>query len=315
MILLTGLGVFGDFDGNNFFKNFNINIGTNYSYADADSYQTGSAAVGKNGITAIEIDWVAGDVNITSTTGDNIMFSETSSRNIDSDLELRYRVANGKLTIKFCKSGGLKLFSTAEKTLNIQIPVNLLLSSFALDNLTVSASSANLEVTRIPAAVFDLHSVSGRVTLSDSTCTKAEVSTTSGGIRVENLTADLLDVHSTSGSVNIGLTNAAKLDISTVSGSITAEGRFETVDSTTTSGSTRIDSTVCPGKLSISSISGSIRLALPDNDGFFASYSTVSGSFKCAFPVVSSGRTATYKSGGAIFDFSTVSGSIKIEVR
>ena len=62
----------------------------------------------------------------------------------------------------------------------------------------------------------------------------------------------------------------------------------------------------------IGTVSGGITLGLPENDGFNARYSSVSGRFNSEFPVEMSGKHGIYKNGDIEISLGTVSGGIKI---
>ena len=63
-------------------------------------------------INRIEIKWVSGTVNVVAYDGDDIVFDEESSRTLDEDNKMRYRIEDGKLSIQFFKSRIFSFFNT-----------------------------------------------------------------------------------------------------------------------------------------------------------------------------------------------------------
>ncbi len=108
---------------------FGLNIGSfsmgSYTYSDPDSYTVGGGST-KETVTAMEIDWVAGEVAILPTDGDEVRIEEDHDGS--DDLALRWRVRHGKLSIKYRKSywGIIRQNQTPEKSLTIYIPRTML---------------------------------------------------------------------------------------------------------------------------------------------------------------------------------------------
>ena len=78
-------------------------IGSVYKYSDSSSYSIGDFSANADEISSIDIEWISGSVNISEYDGDGITVSEDGFD--DEDTKLRYRIKNGKLSIRFVKSG------------------------------------------------------------------------------------------------------------------------------------------------------------------------------------------------------------------
>ncbi len=102
--------------------------GINYHYADDDSYLVGNGTSDKT-VTAIEIEWVAGDITIIPAEDgvETISVSETYDGN-DDDLQMRWRIMDGVLTIRHrAPHWGIGIFNRAkEKNLTVTLPKTML---------------------------------------------------------------------------------------------------------------------------------------------------------------------------------------------
>lgn len=140
----------------------------------------------------------------------------------------------------------------------------------------------------------------------------------SGSVNLDNIKAADIDIDVVSGSVVLSDIDAKTVETDTVSGSVNINGKLDGVAVQTVSGSINVKtSTVPSSKCAFEAISGSIRFTLPENDGFFLSYSSVSGSTSNEFTGFVSDRksksgTNTYKNGDLKISAGTISGSIRI---
>jgi len=67
------------------------------------------------------------------------------------------------------------------------------------------------------------------------------------------------------------------------------------------------------GEVKVSAFSGDVQLFLPEEVGYTATISTLSGDIRNAFPVVSEGKMMTYADGKAVLKIETSSGNIELE--
>ena len=297
--------------GNNIFSRLGWNNGWIDRFTDRTSYSSGGvnadtgeivvsdkASVDATNIKRIKIDWVAGSVNLRVGTSNEIVFSESSYRNLTDRQKMRYTISDsGVLEIHFCEDleNIFNWFSVdanmPAKTLTMEVPASLMAQ---LDKLEIESVSANIDLSGVYGTKVDLSTVSGEIRCADIATQDVELSTTSGGIVCENTTADTLEVDN-------------------VSGSIRAEGEYKQVKADTVSGEIQLALAIAPDSIKANSVSGNIKLALPEGASFSANLDTVSGSLSCAFPGTLGSDLVVVGDGKAEYRFSTVSGNLAIE--
>ena len=301
VVLLTGNNIFSRLGGSEWVENMiDRAVYTSGGYnEDTDSVVVSEEArVAADGIQKIKIDWVAGGINLRVGTSDEIVFSESSYRNLTERQKMRYTVSDsGVLQIHYCENldnifDWFRLDANMPaKTLTMEVPAALIGQLKDLDVETVSAN-------------IDLSGVYGE---------KTELSTVSGEIRCADVAAIELDLDSTSGSIVCENTKANKLDVENVSGSVRAEGEFARIDVESVSGSVNLSLATVPEKLEVDGVSGSITVALPANAAFTARMDSVSGALNCEFEGTLGSDLVVVGGGGAEYRFGTVSGSVNIQ--
>ena len=213
LVLLTGVLLGALLLGGDGFI-FGISLG-GYVYEDADSYNVGNGE-SADAITALDIDWVDGSVSIVPTDGDKITITEDYSGDKD-ELRLRWKVENGRLTVKYRKSGRFGLDKDNRgKALTIGVPRTVL---EAVSKMDIDIVSADLLVTGITVHDADVDMVSGDVMIS-GIFDKLDIDTVSGDIKLEG-SAKNVDVDGTSATIELFLTEIpATVDVDTVSGNV-----------------------------------------------------------------------------------------------
>ena len=292
-VALTGVLLVGLSSG--FFEFGGIHLGSTFSYADSEHYLIGGNSIDKSEISEIEINWVAGEVEVLSYEGSEVVFAEQAGRSLSQEDRMRFLLRDGKLTIQFsAPRTGFRIFSsTPSKRLEVKVPKEL---AGMLSELEVDAISASVRVQGVSGAKTSIETVSGGIGAADLSGQEIQMETVSGSIKAQNL-------------------RASELSTETVSGSTNVTGAFHKAQSNSVSGSVLLESSICPEELEIETVSGAVRVAIPENDGFTARYNTTGGQFACSFPTTGEKKRAVYKDGGAEFSFSTVSGVISIEQR
>lgn len=186
-------------------------------YANAANYTAGAGEAAS--VSSIEIDWIAGAVNVQYGETQAVTFSESTTAELSEDEVMHWWLDGATLHLKFAKSG-YRANNVPQKTLTLTLP-----QSFVLSELDIEAVSANVTVTGISVAKLDIETVSGNVTASGVTAARElDFQTVSG-----NVTADLsalpaeIDCETVSGDMTLMLEQTAPFyaEFETVSGKFT----------------------------------------------------------------------------------------------
>ncbi len=188
-----------------------------------------------------------------------------------------------------------------------------------IEGLNVKCMSGTVRISELSGDKFTVSSVSGTVVLRSISADVLDAGTVSGTLTVEGCSAEKLTAHSVSGTNLCKGFSAEKAELTTVSGSLNAHGNAEKFKISTVSGSASLMVDQCPEKAHMNSVSGSLKIRLPENAGFTASYSSTSGIFRNDFGAdiqadgkrKKSGR-ATFGSGDCKIDMHTTSGSMSV---
>ncbi|MCL1963606.1 MAG: hypothetical protein FWF69_00905, partial [Firmicutes bacterium] len=124
-LILAAVLVIG-LSGGNVFQDLifgDFSIGNSFTFADAEEYTADGASlpVGAS-MDAIEIDWVAGKVNLRFTDTARIVFTEQANRDLKEHERLQYRLKNGRLSIQYCAPYRSLFSSMPSKTLEVEVP-------------------------------------------------------------------------------------------------------------------------------------------------------------------------------------------------
>ena len=152
-------------------------------YDDAEKYTAGGATLEAQ-ITGLEVEWIAGEVQVVYHDGDGISFEEKVTGDLPKDedeeaVQLHYLVEDGTLHIKYAKSGAHHMGNTS-KDLVVSLP-----KSCRLNELEFDGVSANLSVDGIAVRKASCDTVSGQIDLDvDGNLEKLDVDSVSGNITV-----------------------------------------------------------------------------------------------------------------------------------
>ena len=302
VVLLTGQNIFSriGWDGgwlNNFvdhasYSSGGVNTDTNSTIV------SDQAIVPANQVQKIKIDWVSGSIKFVVGTSSDIVFYESSYRDLTDAQKMRYTISsNGTLQIRYCQDldNILNWFSLDQnmpsKDLVVEVPASLI---GTLQDIEVDAVSASVE----------LNGVYGK---------EIEVDTVSGQIYCVNIDVNDLEFDSTSGSIVCENSSADSVSVDNVSGSIQLNGTFDKIDVDTVSGQTKLNCVTVPSRIEADGVSGSITISLPEGASFTANLDSISGSITSDFPGTLGEDRITVGDGSANFRVNTVSGSLRIE--
>ena len=165
-------------------------------YENADAYSVGDQSY-TGTLTEIDLDWALGYVELKQdNTIDRIVLTEKSENELHANKKVRSLFSDGKLTVKFWKSGYSAFVKDADKQLTISYPSSL-------SALTVNLGSGTLVIsdTEIDTAVLNL--ASGSSEISSSTGSKLNINLASGKINAKSLDYDNVEIAVASGKCTI----------------------------------------------------------------------------------------------------------------
>ena len=217
--------------------------GREWHHGDAldGSYTGGEIRVPAEDITALDIDWVAGDVKIMVTDGEEIVVTEHADRGIPAEYALLLEADN---TLRIRYSNDVWGIDMPEKDLTVLLPRTVAENLTAVDLSGVSADFAVGKLTVRDAFSFDTTSGKLEMQSMNAPQAKATVSSVSGKVELDGSFREV-KAGSTSGEIDLMLRNApAAVEVSTVSGEVDVElpaGTGFTLDYSTVSGELEYD--------------------------------------------------------------------------
>ena len=292
-------------------------------YSDGNSYNVGNREYFE-AVTDISVSWVSGNVSFGIWDGDHIKIEEAGMGDNEDDF-MRSKVEDGKLIIKYVRSG-LRFFREyPEKELTVLLPKAVAAS---LDDVEVDTASANVIFSGLYLAnmydssyknglavkCMDVDTASGDLNVSGMIADEVNVDTASGNVFLDGELA-VIDIDSVSGDVEVW-GDPLDLKVDNVSGRVeihrfALEG-YHITDISTVSGEIIINANAL-SHLDIETVSGNIDVDMKDyGEGFIATLDSVSGKMTCNGSV---GDKYTLGKGNGRFSFETVSGNVTIKLR
>lgn len=291
---------------------------THLTAAAGDTYQyTWDPA--EDDTTGLSIHWADGMVDVKVGAGNLIKITEQAdTTDLTEPERLQLKASGGVLKIDWGEKKlgffDFSFFDKHRKDLTVELPREL---AAELSVLSVSNTSGDVTIDGCTAKEFSVNSTSGDLLLTALKGKALAANTVSGKISLSNAVIEEdLSAHSVSGGMQLSGVSAQTAHVETVSGDARYEGRAQEFygDSVSAGLNARLQN--CPKVLDMNAVSGKLTLGIPENNGFYADYSSISGSFSSDFPVTGglakSGK-ALYGDGRCDFSFSTTSGDIRIE--
>lgn len=198
-----------------------------YHYDDAGRYSVGDCTIDKK-VKNIDIDWIAGQVNIALHDGDEVILTETASRKMKDAEKVHWLLDDNTLYVKFGRSGRIN-FSNLNKELTLLLP-----ESMNLDEVQVSSVSATVNAELAEADCVDIHSVSGKAKVTLQQAETVKTDTVSGDMLLCFANEpDSIKANSVSGNVTVQLprNTGFTADMDSVSGRISGDMLGNTDDS------------------------------------------------------------------------------------
>lgn len=268
-------------------------------------------------IKNINLDWSSGRINIYKSDSDKIRVIQKSKYELKEDelVNIDYKnetisVKEGKKKIGFFFLG----FGSISTSLDVYLPDK------EFEEVYVKISSGRANVENLNLNKFKVKVSSGKIEISKVISQNIEANVSSGSIEMNDVKTSSLNSEVTSGKIEINNLNTNILKALVKSGKIDIDGSAKQMDLKATSGKILVDNNVLPESLDVKVTSGSIDVAIPENEGFEASYSVTSGSFKSDFDLYSNmsnldkkNGEGKYKNGGNKFNFQVTSGKIRLE--
>ena len=200
------------------------------------------------GIHALEIRCVSGDVEVTAEDRETILLAEERD---PGDSPMVVETHGGRLSVslppEIMKLGG-------DKDLTVILPTAL---AKHLTECSITSVSGEVRVEEVRTESLRIQTQSGDVAVSDVDTASAEIRTTSGDLNY-------------SGS-------AEDLTLQSVSGDVDFSGAVGTVRFTTVSGDVDLSCDRCPSRLQGASTSGDLDICLPSNSVCAVRFHSVSG--------------------------------------
>lgn len=257
-------------------------------------------------IDKIKIEWTYGNVEVVYHDENYISAIEESDK-----LTMECTVSGTTLHIKndILVNFGF-VFNSPRKTLTLSLP-----KSLVLEELNITTTSADVNIDKINSKKTDINTTSGIIEADLSSEETVSIGSVSGSISLNtDSNIDSLKLQSTSGEINAALCEVNDAEFGTVSGDIdVVSEKITESETSTTSGKISMKMSASPNECEIGTVTGRIKLYLPENPGFTANISTVSGKIESDFDMNKDGNIYTYGDGGAELKIDTTSGDIKLE--
>lgn len=180
-------------------------------YENAEKYQSGNFTYAAADVTEIEIDWIAGEINVVQVDAETLSVSEKYVAK-EEEKRVHYYLDDGVLNIKFCKSGLKGSINERDKKLTVEIPENVYLD--------INTISSPVEMGDVSFSGLEVATISGKVEMGNVQSNTVNVETVSGNIIMDETSATVLDLKSTSGNIQTTLVTAMTADIENISGNV-----------------------------------------------------------------------------------------------
>ena len=189
--------------------------GSKLKYDNADKYTAGDWAQSVL-ISAIDVEWVNGKVEIVSHPYGYLAVSETSESELPEKMQMHWYYDGATLKIKPA-ADGVKVNKLPEKTLTVYVP-----GFYSFSDIDVTTVSADISIADAGANFVDIETVSGKVDLNLVGRTEEiEIETVSGDVVLSSHVLRSIEIASSSGRVEVnGKAVPAETEITTVSGDI-----------------------------------------------------------------------------------------------
>lgn len=241
----------------------------------SDGYETETVFNADEVITALDINWVSGDVSV-EIGGDVVKVHESSKKAINENEAMKCAVKNGVLIIDCYPERVISIgINDSLKNLIVTIPEYYVQR---IDTISVSTVSADVNIGAFTMNELDIDTTSGKILLSGAYANKAELETVSGNIAASD------------------------------------NCRFDSFTAETTSGNIKLKPEMLPRETEIDTVSGEIEILTSEDTDFELKFETVSGELTLDYPAVKKGDKYTVGNGEGEIDVDTTSGDLHIGI-
>lgn len=278
------------------------------TYANSEKYSVGDAKFTEK-IENIEIDWPSGSVSIVSHPENTFLLSEKTDDGIPEELRVHWWLDGTTLHVRFSAPGAsLRLINVRRKDLTLTVPEN-----FSLDDVTISAASANVDVSDLAARTLSISTASGEMNIG-SAADKIRLNSASGNVQLKQADkAGEVSIDTASGKIDVNLGRADKASFESASGKIkVTAASVDSLSAKSASGSVSCELENVPSECELSSVSGGVNLILPEDSDFTANVRMTSGEFDSDVALKKDGNTYICGSGSVGIDIDTTSGNVSI---
>ncbi|MBQ9714123.1 MAG: DUF4097 family beta strand repeat protein [Clostridia bacterium] len=181
------------------------------NYEDGLLYTAGQLVADGTGIDRVEIDWVAGNVEIERNASNCIVaFEEESEESIEA--RMHTRIEERVLKIKYCLSGYKGKIDKDLKKLQVEIPRD--------KEVKIRSISADVCLGLLEAKQLFVETQSGNIEAEQLVCDLAELKTEEGAMHIGGVKAKELLAQSNAGAMHFGLPDSLKTRLENECGEI-----------------------------------------------------------------------------------------------
>lgn len=180
-------------------------------YENAELYQSGNFTYQAADVKEVEIDWIAGEVNIVQSAEETLSVSEKYVAKED-DERVHYYLEDSVLHIKFCASDFKGSINERDKKLTVEVPAGVYLE--------VNSVSSPVDLGTVNLSGISVINVSGNVEGGNLTANTVSVETVSGNIDFGEVYAAGMNLQSVSGNISVSIPNVMNAEIENISGNV-----------------------------------------------------------------------------------------------
>ena len=155
-------------------------VKTDYEYDDADKYTAGDLQTSAK-IEKIDIDYLAGNVDIVTNSSGEIKVTETANKDLEDEQKVRTWVDGTTLRIKYCAPVKKVSFGDLEKNLTVSIP-----EKTSLSELQIDMAAGDIHYDSVLAEKLSIDAAAGNIVLSLKNVPKeTDIDAAAGDVKIK----------------------------------------------------------------------------------------------------------------------------------